>query len=108
MTEQQLKKLILDYLTTKGHFVWTNNSGFSIKEYTTKDGTTHKRAWRAGKVGGSDIIGVEKGTGRFIVIECKVGRNTVTPEQRDFLNEIKRKGGLALVAYSLEDVQKWF
>jgi hypothetical protein len=47
---------------------------------------------------------VEKGTGRFIAIEVKHGKNKPTPAQEEFLREVKSRGGVALVAYSLNDV----
>lgn len=107
MTEQELKKLILDYLLTKGHYCWVNNSGMTINTYTNKSGFTKKRIWRAGIRGSSDIIGIEKGTGRFIAIECKVGKNHTTAVQDIFLDEIKSRGGYAFTAYSLEDVRRY-
>lgn len=107
MTEQQLKTLIKNYLIAKGHYVWVNNSGLTRSKYTDRDGITKERAWRAGMRGSSDIIGVEKGTGRFIAVECKVGRNKTTPDQDNFLHEVERRGGHAIIAYTLEDVQKY-
>lgn len=107
MTEQQLKTLIKNYLITKGHLVWVNNSGVTRNRYTNKAGVTSERAWRAGVKGGSDILGIEKGTGRFIAVECKVGYNKPTPDQEYFLHEIERRGGHAIVAYTLEDVQRY-
>ena len=107
MTEQQLKTLIKNYLLTKGHYVWVNNSGLTRNKYTNKAGVTSERAWRAGIRGGSDILGIEKGTGRFIAVEVKVGKNTPTDQQKEFLHEIERRGGHAIVAYTLEDVQRY-
>lgn len=43
--------------------------------------------------------------GRFIGIECKAANGKLSPEQQKTLDEIKASGGLAIVAYSLADVQ---
>jgi hypothetical protein len=54
--------------------------------------------------GSSDIIGVAK-DGRMIAIECKRPGKKPTPEQEFFLNEVKRRGGIAFVATSYEEVR---
>jgi hypothetical protein len=37
-------------------------------------------------------------------VECKIGKNKPTELQEAYLEEIKKRGGVAIVAYSLEDV----
>ena len=106
MKETQLVTLIINYLIIKGHYVWRNNSGFFKHDYTTKAGINKTSAIRAGIKGGSDIVGVSK-YGKFIAIECKVGKNKPTELQEMFLKEIESRGGHAIVAYSLEDVSKF-
>jgi hypothetical protein len=106
MTEQELKTLIIHYLNAKGHFAWVNNSGLVRNTYKNKSGQIKERAWRAGVKGGSDILGIAK-DGRFIAIECKVGTNKPTDLQEYFLDEIKRRGGYAIVAYTLDDVARY-
>jgi len=97
--EIDLQKQIVEYLNLQGHFVWRNNSGlFFVKG---KSGKT--RAIRAGLKGSSDILGVLNG-GTIIAIECKIAYNRPTIEQLDFLNRITSLGGVAFIAYSLEDV----
>lgn len=104
MKETQLVRLCTNYLIIKGHFVWRNNSGVTKNQYTNKFGQTSERMWRAGVRGGSDIIGISK-DGMFIAIECKVGKNKPTEMQKEFLQEITNRGGIAAVVYSLEDLQ---
>jgi hypothetical protein len=36
--------------------------------------------------------------GRFLAVECKAERGRLSPEQRDFLADIKALGGMAVVA----------
>lgn len=104
MTETQLVRLCVSYLLVKGHYCWRNNTGATRASYTDKDGRTKQRYWRAGIRGSSDILGVSK-DGRFIAIECKVGKNKTTPHQELFLQEIKSRGGIALVAYDVDDLK---
>lgn len=106
MSEQELKRLIIGYLNLQGHFVWVNNSGLTRSTYIDKFGRQKERAWRAGVKGGSDILGIEKKTGRFLAIEVKVGKNKTTPQQDLFLKEIESRGGVAIIAYSIQDVQE--
>lgn len=103
MNETQLVRACIDYLLIRGHFVWRNNSGVTATQYTNKLGNTSKRIWRAGKVGSSDILGVAK-NGKFIAIECKVGKNKPSEAQNDFLQQITERGGIARVIYTLEEL----
>ena len=43
-----------------------------------------------------------------LAIEVKTGRNKPTEAQAAFLKKIKENGGLAIVAYGIEDVEKAF
>lgn len=57
------------------------------------------------KAGTADITGCTS-TGRFLAVECKVGTNMTTDLQNAYLEDIKKRGGIAIVAYSLDDVIK--
>lgn len=103
MKETELQASIIDYLLLRGHYVWRNNTGVVSSQYTRKDGTIKKRLWKAGKRGSSDVIGVAK-DGKFIAIECKIGKNKATDEQILFINNIRDHQGIAIVAYTLDDV----
>lgn len=54
----------------------------------------------------SDLIGVTP-QGRFIAVEVKAPgkEKTATPEQLDFLEQVRSRGGFALVASSVEQVR---
>jgi hypothetical protein len=56
-----------------------------------------------GLKGSSDILGVLPG-GRFLAVECKAEHGRLSPEQRDFLKDVKRLGGLAIVARHWKDI----
>jgi len=58
--------------------------------------------------GTSDIIGMQKGTGRLIAIEIKIGTDSLSPEQHGFLNEVSKGGGIAMIAKSYDDfLKRW-
>lgn len=105
MNEQALVNQAKAYLTLKGHYVWRNNTGRIHSDYVDKKGGLHHRMWQAGVKGSSDLIGVAA-DGRFIAIECKVGRNKATQFQLDFLEAVRSRGGIAVIIYSLDDLQK--
>jgi hypothetical protein len=95
--EGAVVKACLDYLTLYGAYVWRNNTG-ALRD--KKD-----RPVFFGKVGSSDIIGLLPG-GRFIAVECKVPGGRLSEHQIGFLQDIERMGGLAVIARSVEDLEK--
>ena len=50
----------------------------------------------------SDILGIYKG--RFLAIEIKKPGGKPTPDQLKFLRYVREEGGIAFVAYSVDDV----
>ena len=64
----------------------------------------HPRAIRLAAPGVSDIIGWTEG-GRFVAIEVKAPRGRVTDEQAAFIELVRRSGGLAGVARSVDDAR---
>jgi hypothetical protein len=75
---------------------WRNNTG-AVK--------TGKRFIRFGKKGSSDILGIiPDGTGRFLAVECKAGKNRPTIEQQAFIAGVNEAGGLGVVVYSADEL----
>jgi hypothetical protein len=93
MSETQLIKQILDYCRFRDLMFWRNQSGM-IK-------TEKNYVMKFGRAGSPDIIGCYKG--RFIGVECKVGKNTTTPLQEAFGKDITDRGGKYWVVYTLDD-----
>jgi hypothetical protein len=90
-----VKSAILEYLHVRDFFAWNNPIG----AVEVRPGQ-----WlRFGKVGSADIMGCLPG-GRFLAIECKAERGRLSGTQRDFLNEVERLGGLAIVVRSFQEV----
>jgi hypothetical protein len=57
--------------------------------------------------GGSDLIGwsIVDGQAVFTAIECKGNGGKPTPEQLNFIAQVRAAGGIAGVAYSAEEAQ---
>ena len=95
--EQIIQTQILDYLRTLHFFCWRNN---------TRCLRVGGRLMQFGKVGSADILGILKPSGRFLAIEVKKPGEKPSDEQIAFLWAIRDAGGVAIVAYSLDDVRK--
>lgn len=60
-----------------------------------------------GLKGVSDVIGFEKGTGRFLACEIKVGRDFLSEDQKQFLSAVVRAGGVGLVIRHADDLKPY-
>lgn len=60
---------------------------------------------RSGERGTADILGVIKG-GRFISIEIKREGKNATPDQVKWGEKVTAKGGLYVVAHSVDEVKQ--
>ncbi len=90
-TETALVRQCLDYLAFRGIMAWRQNSGAMVGEYKGK-----RRFVRfAGVKGLSDIAGVLP-DGRALYIEVKRPGKSPTVEQTNFLDRVKKLGGVAL------------
>lgn len=98
MTENDIQKQILEWLAYQQGCFWRNNSGATVAEYKGKS-----RLIRFGMKGSADILGILP-DGRFFACEVKKKPNKPTVDQQTFLDSISYWGGVAVVAYSLEDV----
>lgn len=101
-SEREIQKTILDYLALKGINAWRTNSGIQFSTYKDRSYIT-----RLAPKGTPDIIGFLN-DGRFLGIEVKKLDGKVSDEQNIFINKINKAGGLAFVAYSLDDVIETF
>lgn len=97
------RPLIVHILTTLnlcGVFSWRNNtSGF----FDTKKKMFRKAHDQLNGV--SDILGIFP-DGKFLAIEIKTVNDKLSIEQLDFLENIKKKNGISIVARSVDDVLK--
>jgi len=99
VSEQDLVNAVLDWFHIHGAWADRANSGTQVIE-----GPQGRRVFRGMKKGTSDILACWPG-GLFIAVEAKMPGNKPTPEQEQFLAHIHDCGGLAVVAYSVDDVE---
>jgi len=59
------------------------------------------------KKGVADILGCLD-DGAWLAIEVKKPKSYPTKDQREFLTQIRKRGGVAFVARSLEEVMQWW
>ncbi len=102
ISEKEAQKSILDYLSMRCIFAWRNNSGKMPYSSKGKDYMV-----QMGPTGSPDIIGILP-DGKFLGIEVKGTGGVVSSSQTIFLDHINKLGGLAFVAYSIDDVVKHF
>jgi hypothetical protein len=95
--ENRVKKECLEYLKLRQIKAWSNPSG----AVQIRPG----KFMSFGLKGSSDILGVLPG-GRFLAVECKAEHGRLSPEQREFLNDIAALGGMAVVARSYRDIDQ--
>jgi hypothetical protein len=94
--ENRVKRECLGYLKVRHIKAWSNPSG-AVKIRPGK-------FMSFGLKGSSDILGLLPG-GRFLAVECKAPGGRLSPEQRQFLADIKALGGMAIVARSCRDIE---
>lgn len=103
LTANALTGHILEYLALRGVMAWRNNTG----SYAVPASREHRRRFiRYGAEGSGDILGALPG-GRFLSIEVKVGRDRLRDSQREWMERVNVSGGLAIVARSVEDVERY-
>jgi hypothetical protein len=94
--EDRVKAGCLRYLEKRGITVWNNPSG---AVHIAPDRWMH-----FGKKGSADILGCLPG-GSFLAVEVKAPNGRLSPEQKQFHEEIGGLGGLAIVARSYRDIE---
>jgi Holliday junction resolvase len=87
-SERRLKTVITRYLREQGCVV------------IPQPGTAF------GLAGRPDLLVVVPPYGRALAVEVKSPGGRLTPKQQVMLEQIKAAGGVTVVAYSLDDVQK--
>lgn len=96
-TETQISLAIREALLATGKVVlWRNNTG------RLQDRTGRWVTYGLG-VGGADLVGMLKGSGRFFACEIKLPGKSLTPEQVAWHRIVNASGGLAFVAHSVDE-----
>lgn len=123
MKETDLGKLIQLEFSKLGHRLFRNNTGMGwagkaqhfskpmvINVYPGDVVIRKARPLHAGLIeGGSDLIGWTK-NGKFLAVEQKIEGNYTEPKrfekQMTFITSINRAGGVAFIAYSVEEAME--
>lgn len=84
LTEKQITASIRQLLKTLGIFHW--------KQFQTL----------GSPLGIADILGIYNG--KMFAVEVKAPKGRLSPQQERFLNIIREQGGIAILAYSVDDV----
>jgi hypothetical protein len=101
--ETSLNKALLQFLRyhPKVADVWRNNTAaFPITPPGGK-----RRFLKFSRPGISDILGYLK-DGRILAVEGKVGDNKPTEAQQEFIDRVRAAGGVGIIAYSIDDVER--
>lgn len=106
-SEKVIQSGILSYLALTDVLAKRNNAG----KLRINDGVHRNRMVNLGESGWPDIIGLlgrsyGAKAGHFLGVEVKKPGNKTTPLQDSVLARIEEYGGITIVAYSIEDVQK--
>lgn len=96
-----LTKSVIDWLRWKGILAWRNNNG---AVFDPKRGI-HRKPPPGALKGVPDILGILP-DGTFLGVEIKTGKDKLSPEQNDFLNQAIIRGAVAFEARTLECVQQ--
>lgn len=102
LLEKDIQRGILEYLAySRKGFFWRNNSGAFGGEHKGK-------RWfvKAGLKGSADILGLVPPQGQFVAIEVKRPGEKQTDAQREFQQTVEARGGVYILAYSVEDVRE--
>lgn len=99
--ENAIKNSICSWLSFQRDCLFFIHDSVGIFDPVKKRFRANKSPYR--KKGVSDILGSWKG--RFLAIEVKTPKNYLTPEQKAFLEEVRVKGGIGILARSIDDVK---
>jgi len=92
--EGQLKLAICQYLESRGYCFWVNSAPWVRGRKATSPYAS---------IGVADVIGLTK-EGKLFAIEVKAKGGKVAPHQARFLERVQVSKGIAIVAYTLENV----
>ena len=86
----------LQYLKLKHIVCWRNNTGATKTE---KGGFI-----RFGATGSPDIFAVLRPNGQLVNIECKVGKNKLSPAQHEWQMTMEAHGAKYWLVYSIDEM----
>lgn len=100
LPEKQIEKSIIEYLGWRRIMAWKVESQGQYDE--KRGGFRKKPKWF--RKGVADILGIYKS--RPLAIEVKNQKGKLSKDQLNFLTEFRQNGGIAMVARSIEEVER--
>lgn len=92
--ENSVQEAVLEYLTILHVFCWRTNN-IPVYDPVRK---CHRSMPKFSLKGVADILGImPDGTGRLLAIECKAPGGSLSKEQREFRDNVRRLGGVYIV-----------
>jgi hypothetical protein len=85
LSKATIRASAIKELTWRGYNCWRQNN-IAVRGRTF-----------IGRLGVSDVIGITK-DGRWVACEIKTLNDRLSPDQIEFLNDVKNAGGLAYIA----------
>lgn len=96
----KLTRCIVDYLNLSGHFAtWLQSTG----TYRADVGKYIPSQQRAGM---PDIFSVVEG--RAVFVEIKIGRNSLSQQQKETISDLQKAGAAVYVAKDFAGFLQWF
>lgn len=90
LTKGEIRESALKELSYKGYQVWRqNNIAVKGRKFI-------------GRLGVADIMGFDKNTGRVVACEIKTVNDRLSDDQKEFLTDVKKANGIALIAKQSE------
>lgn len=96
MKETDIMRACMLALSGAGCLILRNNCG------VLKNPAGIPVRFGVGNPGGSDLIGITP-SGQFLAVEVKTSKGRATPEQLQFIEAVRKHGGIAGIARSPED-----
>ena len=99
--ETQIKRAICQWLVYNKALIFTHDS---VGIYDAKKGIWRSNRDPYRRNGVSDILGIWRG--KFLAIEVKTEKNYPSKEQKLFIADVIKHGGIAFIARSIDDVRR--
>lgn len=104
--EKGIQREICDYLHSKGFFFWRNNTTPALGRFDKQGGYRFRSMPKYSLKGVPDIIVIFEG--RFIGIEVKRDKGTLSDDQLKFSSQCFLAGGNYILVHSLAELKEFF
>ena len=99
--ETLVRRQVCAWLTARGYLVFLHDS-VGIFDPVKRSYRANRDPYR--RKGVSDILGLTK-SGKLLAVEVKANKGRPSPEQKQFVADVRARGGFACIAWSVEEVK---